>query len=135
MGKLKTEGSVDSKYTWNKDQPVGEGAYSRVYKATSKKPENKGEIVALKEISKKYTDSQNFQQEMEAMLFIQEKGGHPHLISLHEHFESQDSFILIIDFIQGGELFDHLIEMGAYSEMDAARIVREVASALNFLHG
>ena len=132
LDKYKTQTSVDSKYTWNKDKIVGSGAYSQVFKAKSKET---GEIVALKNISKKYTDSQYFQQEVEAMLYIQERGGHPHVISLHEHFEDGDFFILILDFIQGGELFDHLIEMGAYSENDAARIVRQVASALLFLHG
>ena len=57
------------------------------------------------------------------------------MIGLHEHFEDGDSFILILDYIRGGELFDHLIETGAYSEMDASRIIREVASAILFLHG
>jgi len=132
LDKFKTQSSVDSKYQWDKDKMVGEGAYSKVYSAVSKDTD---ELVALKNISKKYTDSQYFQQEVEAMLYIQEKGGHPHVITLHEHFENGDSYILILDFIQGGELFDHLIEMGAYSEMDASRIVREVASALLFLHG
>lgn len=132
LDKFKTQTSVDSKYTWNKDKMVGEGAYSKVYKATAK---DTNDVVALKNISKKYTDSQYFQQEVEAMLYIQEKGGHPHVITLHEHFEDGDCFILILDFIRGGELFDHLIETGAYSEMDASRIVREVASALLFLHG
>ena len=37
--------------------------------------------------------------------------------------------------ISGGEMFDHLIRSGPYSEEDAARLIREVASALNFLHG
>jgi len=32
-------------------------------------------------------------------------------------------------------MFDHLVNHGAYSEADAARLVREVASALDFLHG
>ncbi len=132
LDKFKTQTSVDSKYSWDKENMVGEGAYSKVYQATSKET---NEVVALKNISKKYTDSQYFQQEVEAMLYIQEKGGHPHVITLHEHFEDGDFFILILDFIRGGELFDHLIEMGAYSEMDAARIIREVASALLFLHG
>mmetsp|Transcript_3229 Transcript_3229/g.8942 ORF Transcript_3229/g.8942 Transcript_3229/m.8942 type:complete len:865 (+) Transcript_3229:216-2810(+) len=132
LDKYKTQTSVESKYNWNKEKMVGEGAYSKVYRAVSK---DSGEQVALKNISKKYTDSQYFQQEVEAMLYIQEKGGHPHVITLHEHFEDGDSYILILDFIQGGELFDHLIEMGAYSEMDASRIVREVASALLYLHG
>jgi serine/threonine protein kinase len=130
---LKTEGTVNDKYNWNaRAEPVGRGAYSKVYKATAK---DTNETVALKEISKKYTDSRSFVHEMEAMMHVQELGGHPHLISLHEHFETDDSFILVLDFIQGGELFDHLIDMGAYSEMDASRLVREVASGLNFLHG
>ncbi|KAL3904313.1 MAG: hypothetical protein SGILL_010116, partial [Bacillariaceae sp.] len=133
LEQLKTRGDAERKYEWNKDKPVGQGAYSRVYKASTKDTEH--ETVALKEISKKYTNNQSFQQEMEAMLHVQEQGGHPHLISLHEHFESDDSFILVLDYIEGGELFDHLIETGAYSEMDASRIIREVASALNFLHG
>ena len=133
LSQLKTEGTVHDKYNWNtKAEPIGRGAYSEVYKATTKDTD---EVVALKKISKKYTDSRNFLQEMEAMMHIQDQGGHPHLISLHEHFETDDSFILVLDFIQGGELFDHLIDMGAYSEMDASRLVREVASGLNFLHG
>jgi serine/threonine protein kinase len=133
LEQLKTKGDAERKYDWDKDKPVGQGAYSRVYKATTKDAEH--ETVALKEISKKYTNDQSFQQEMEAMLYVQEQGGHPHLIALHEHFETDDSFILVLDYIEGGELFDHLIENGAYSEMDASRIIREVASALNFLHG
>lgn len=32
-------------------------------------------------------------------------------------------------------MFDHLVSQGAYSEADAARLMREVASALAFLHG
>jgi serine/threonine protein kinase len=32
-------------------------------------------------------------------------------------------------------MFDHLVEAGAYSEADAARLIREVASALYFTHG
>ncbi|KAG7366008.1 serine/threonine kinase [Nitzschia inconspicua] len=133
LEQLKTQGTAADKYEWDKDHPVGQGAYSRVFRATVKDAPD--EVVALKQISKQYTNDQSFQQEMEAMLHVQESGGHPHLISLHEHFETDDSFILVLDFIQGGELFDHLIENGAYSEMDASRITREVASALNFLHG
>jgi len=37
--------------------------------------------------------------------------------------------------VAGGELFDHLIRNGAYSEADTARLIRGVASALAFLHG
>ena len=42
---------------------------------------------------------------------------------------------MILDFIHGDELFDHLCTHGAYSEADAARLLCDVASALAFLHG
>eukprot|EP00980_Cylindrotheca_fusiformis_P010311 scaffold2297_cov135-Cylindrotheca_fusiformis.AAC.2 len=127
-----TKATLESKYIWHKNKVLGHGAYGSVYLATSK--EN-NEQVALKDISKKHTNSRNFQQEMRTMIYIRSKGGHPHLCSLHEHFDTKNSYFVVLDYIGGGELFDHLINNGAYSEFDAARIVREVASALNFLHG
>ena len=33
-----------------------------------------------------------------------------------------------------GEMFDHLIRNGQYSEYDASRLVTEILSALSFLH-
>ena len=42
---------------------------------------------------------------------------------------------MVLDLISGGEMFDQLCSEGAYSEADAARLVREVANALAFMHG
>ena len=50
-------------------------------------------------------------------------------------YEDYSHFYLILDLVSGGEMFEHLIEYGAYSEADAARLMQEVASALAFLHG
>jgi serine/threonine protein kinase len=36
--------------------------------------------------------------------------------------------------MRGGELFDRLIQRGAYSEADARRPFHQVAMALNYLH-
>ena len=72
---------------------------------------------------------------MNAFLHIRKSGGHPNICGLQEYFDEGDNFYLILDLVQGGEMFDHLIKDGAYSEADAARLVREVGSALSFLHG
>ena len=127
-----TKVPLESKYIWHKDKVLGEGAYGSVYLATDKSTE---EPVALKQISKKHTKDAHFQREMKAMIYIRSQGGHPHLCSLHEHFNSPKYYYVVLDYIGGGEMFDHLINNGAYSEWDASRLVREVASALNFLHG
>ena len=92
-------------------------------------------LVAVKQISKEYTDDAAFQREMDAFLHIRKVGGHPNICGLRETFDEGGFYYLILDLIQGGEMFDHLMKDGAYSEADAARLVREVGSALSFLHG
>ena len=39
-----------------------------------------------------------------------------------------------MELIEGGELFEHLIEEGAYSEAQAAIFLRQFAEALAFMH-
>lgn len=89
----------------------------------------------MKKISKQYTTDATFEREMDAFMHIRQSGDHPNICGLHENFEEGNYYYLVLDLVQGGEMFDHLIRDGAYSEADAARLVREVGSALNFLHG
>jgi serine/threonine protein kinase len=121
-----------SKYIIDWKKPIGEGAFGAVYKAKNR---DTGELLALKKIPKRFTDVTAFQNEINALMRIRYNGGHPGICDLNENYEDENYYYLLIDFVSGGELFDHLIAMGAYSEKDAARLVREVASALSFLHG
>jgi serine/threonine protein kinase len=111
---------------------LGEGAFSSVYLGHEKKTDLP---VAVKKISKQYTDTDGFERELRALLHIRKSGGHPHICSLHQCYDDDKHYYLVLDYIEGGEMFEHLIRNGAYSEAGAARLVREVASTLAFLHG
>ncbi len=124
--------SLTQKYDPDWDNVLGEGAYGTVHIATNRAT---GQKCALKKISKKYTDSDSFRRETGALLRIHDGGGHPNVCGLRDMYEDRTHFYLILDLVQGGEMFEHLIEHGAYSEHDAARLMRDVASALAFLHG
>jgi len=124
--------TVDSKYKVDWKMPLGEGAFGAIYSGIDRKT---GEEVAIKKISKEFTDDVSFQREMDALLHIRAAGGHPHICGLRENFDEGDHFYLVLDLISGGEMFEHLCAQGAYSEADAARLVREIASALQFCHG
>ena len=91
--------------------------------------------MALKKISKRYTKSTNFKTETDALLRIYDNGGHPNISGLRDMYEDYTHFYMILDLVSGGEMFEHLIHYGAYSEADAARLMHEVASALAFIHG
>lgn len=132
MDENSTKASLDSRYDINWDSPIGEGSFGAVYSA---KDRQTGDEVAVKKISKRYTNEDEFYREMNALLHLRKAGGHPGICSLREHFNERGHYYVILDLVSGGELFDHLVEQGAYSEADAARLIREIASSLLFIHG
>jgi Serine/threonine protein kinase len=118
------------KIYWKK--PLGEGAFGTVYLATNRK---NADQVAVKKIPKRLTDDASFQNEVNALVRVRENGGHPYICGLREIFEDEKYYYMVLDLVSGGEMFEHLIKLGAYSEADASRLVKEVAAALTFLHG
>lgn len=123
---------MNEKYKVDWGTVLGEGAFGSVHPARLALT---GEKVALKKISKRYTNSSDFFTETDALLRIYDNGGHPNLSGLRDMYEDYSHYYLVMDLISGGELFDHLSNDGAYSEADAARLVFEIASALAFMHG
>lgn len=105
----KTSQLLESAYDVDWDNPLGEGGFGAVYLAINRRT---GERVALKKMPKKYTDDASFQREMEALLAIQKAGGHPNVMQFRENFDEGLDFYLTMDYISGGEMFDHLINSG-----------------------
>ena len=60
--------------------------------------------------------------------------GHPNVVNLLEYFEADRQFLLIFEKAEGGPLLAHLQRHVAFTEHEASLIVRDVASALAFLH-
>ena len=59
---------------------------------------------------------------------------HSSIISLHEIYETETAIYLVLDLVRGGELFDQIVEMSSYSEASAAKVVRQLTSAIEHLH-
>ena len=124
--------TIDSRYLVDWKHPLGEGTFGKVYQGVDRRTKEK---VAVKKISKALTDNVAFTREMDALLHLRQNGGHPNICGLRENFDEDEFYYLVLDLITGGEMFDALCANGAYSELDAARLVREVANALHFMHG
>jgi hypothetical protein len=80
----------------------------------------------------------NTNGELQALLHLDRAGGHPNICSLVGYYPgdgSNPTTYLVLELVEGCEMFDHLVNQGAYSEYDASRLVREVGSALAYLHG
>lgn len=111
---------------------IGEGGYGQVFYATR----IGGDMpVALKCIPKEWTNSDDFKREVDVLRKLNfEDGGHPHICRMYDIYETEDEFWMGLELLEGGELFEHLIEEGAYSEAKAAVFLRQFAEALAFMH-
>jgi len=59
---------------------------------------------------------------------------HPNVVKLLEAYESKSSVYLVMELVTGGELFDRIVEKGSYTEKDAADLIKQVLSAVAYMH-
>lgn len=59
---------------------------------------------------------------------------HPNIVRLYETFEDRVQVYLAMELCEGGEMFDRIIEQGYFGEADAATSLRQILSALYYMH-
>ncbi len=59
---------------------------------------------------------------------------HPSIIHIHDVFEENNTCYYVMEYIEGESLSDIVKRRGALTETDAVRYIREVASALEYIH-
>jgi len=59
---------------------------------------------------------------------------HPFIVNLNYAFQTKDKLYMILDYINGGELFFHLKKEGRFAENRVKLYAAEIASALDHLH-
>ncbi|GMF33353.1 unnamed protein product [Phytophthora lilii] len=107
---------------------IGEGGFGLVHVGRHRASNAR---VAIKRVSKQLTSKEHFLQEVE---ILQQVGGTHNVLQLREAFETSDAYVLVTELVQGGELYDDLVEHGVFGEQRAKALVRELAVALEYLH-
>ena len=57
---------------------------------------------------------------------------HPNIIKLYEVHESAEYVHLVLEYVKGGELFEHIQHKGTYTEADAAKFMRQLVDAIAY---
>lgn len=60
---------------------------------------------------------------------------HVNLIQLYDAFESKSSFTLIMEYVDGGELFDRITDEKYHlTELDVVLFTRQICEGVHYLH-
>jgi serine/threonine protein kinase len=112
---------------------LGVGSTSTCYRCTEKAT---GHAYACKVIDKRVIEHkfsgllEQFHVEIAVLRLLR----HPNIVHLQDVFETDRNIQMVLELMEGGEVFDYVVDRGTLSEGEAAGMVRQVTSALAYMH-
>ena len=109
---------------------LGSGFYGSVYRGKCLRTGMPVAIKVLPRTGDKEADA-TVRREVAAM---RSGAMHTAITQIYEFYESSDNFYIVMEFVDGGELLDLLVDGGPFSEPRAAALVKEVGGAIALMH-
>ncbi|OMJ67872.1 hypothetical protein SteCoe_34848 [Stentor coeruleus] len=111
---------------------LGHGQYGTVREAVRKSDHGTSQKYAIKSIVKQKIAKHRtvLKRELEILTYVD----HPNIIKLYETYEDELYLHLVMEICTGGDVCDRLINKCSFSEQEAAQIMKQLLSAINYLH-
>jgi len=110
---------------------IGKGSFGKVMQVKKK---DDGKIYAMKVLRKEAIIARKQVAHTRAEKSILQKIQHPFIVRLHFAFQTKDKLYMILDYINGGELFYHLKKEGRFPEIRVKFYAAEIVCAMAHLH-
>ncbi|ETW10416.1 CAMK protein kinase [Aphanomyces invadans] len=109
---------------------IGEGAFSVVRRATHKETNKVFAVKCYRKTRLTARDAQDIHYEVS----ILKQMHHPNIINLYAFYDEPEFYYMVMDLVEGGELFDQLLEKVHYSEKEARDVIKVVLQAIAYCH-
>ncbi|KAF2073783.1 hypothetical protein CYY_004917 [Polysphondylium violaceum] len=129
-GSIKISNNIDLN-SFTVTQMVGKGGFGKVHQVIHNSTKK---VYALKTIKKNHIIRKKSVSNTLAEKDILKKIDHPFIVKLHYAFQSEKKLYLVMDFVNGGQLFFHLQREAIFSEAQVRFYIAELVLALEHLH-
>lgn len=109
---------------------LGEGAFAIVRKGRHK---TTGKVYAIKIINRSSLDK-TMELSLKDEIFILKDMNHANIMNLHDVYASINFYYLVTEYLEGGELFDRIVEKEKYTEVEARNVCQICFAALKYCH-
>ncbi|GEQ67717.1 hypothetical protein JCM33374_g1382 [Metschnikowia sp. JCM 33374] len=117
---------------------LGHGSYGKVLLVREKRT---GRLFAQKQLKKasliinetNEVHQKNYERTINEKTIL-EKVNHPNIVKLYYAFQDNNKVYLILEYLDGGEVFHHLAQQRYLSEKDASFYIAQIVLALRYLH-
>lgn len=114
------------------EKVLGKGAFGKVLLVTKK---DTGRMYAMKCLRKEMIEQRNQRAHTRTERDILAEAKCPFIVQLQFAFQTADKLYMVMDFVNGGELFFHLRKCTRFQEDRAKFYAAEILIALEYLHG
>ncbi|XP_054645271.1 myosin light chain kinase family member 4 isoform X2 [Dunckerocampus dactyliophorus] len=116
-------------YSINREEVLGGGRFGQVHKCVEN---SSGLTLAAKIIRAK---SQKEKDVVRNEIQVMNQLNHSNLIQLYAAFESRHDIILVMEYVEGGELFDRIIDENYnLTEFDTVLFIHQICEGLQYMH-
>ena len=127
---IKKEENIEDHYIIEENEILGKGASAVVRKGIKIKT---GEAFAIKIINKSSL-TQDEKESLDNELKIMGMVDHPNIVRVEEYYECNGLVFIVMELMEGGELFDRLVEVEHYTEKQAVEAFRPLVDAIRYCH-
>lgn len=113
---------------------LGRGAFSVVFKCVTT---DTSQICAMKIINKnifKNNNSSKLSNQWLSEIEILKKIKHANIIKYFEYLETESNIYIVLEYADGGELFEHVDRAGPFCESDSRLIFQQILDGVAYLH-
>lgn len=110
---------------------LGVGGFAKVYEASDVVKERS---VAIKIVSRRKIEECRLKSQLQREIAIMRRLNHPHIVKLHEVLATKTKIYLVMEFAQGGELYDRILNHGLLDEEHSRRCFHQLISAIQHCH-
>ncbi|KAG9356081.1 hypothetical protein JZ751_000925 [Albula glossodonta] len=120
---------INNFYTINRQEVLGGGRFGQVHKCI----ENSSGLTLAAKIIK--ARSVKEKEEVKNEIQVMNQLDHANLIQLYAAYESRNDIILVLEYVDGGELFDRIIDENyKLTELDTVHFIRQICEGLQHMH-
>ena len=109
---------------------LGKGGFGEVKKVIHKLT---GDIRAMKIIKKEQCDEAQLASLTNEINILRQLD-HPSIVKLYEVYQDNSHFYLVTEYLAGGEVFDLILKCKHFNENIAAKIMKQLFSAIAYCH-
>jgi len=107
---------------------LGQGYFAVVKVGIDRKTKEK---VAVKMVNKSLVEKEEtLANEIDILGSID----HPNVVNMHAIFDTEDILFIVMELMEGGELYEEIVKRKTFTEADASQLVRQLCEALQYLH-